>query len=508
MHWPGLGYAYVPEVRIVAEENAYERRLEQAGTQARGAVAVGASRWSLSKQTKFSTHLSDIIARASRRTELSVQVRDLRGGNVLFEHRADVPMNPASNQKLLTASAALHVLGPDYIFETEVSVLHNTLYLRGQGDPTLDLDDLREVAALAVERLGGLMGVGITRVVVDDSAFATSGVGPGYSESGPGDVWQAPSGALSLNFNTVAVEVRPGVGGKPPSVHVPLEAKHFVVRNMAKTGGRGRLRVRSYPEDGQTVIEVRGGISRRRGTRVFVRRVADPGLYFGSTFAALLAELGGGTVPAVERGRRAVGARRVVVNQSLPLIDVLDVGLAYSNNMVAEQLLRTLAWRVGEGPGSWATGREVLVRYWAALVASTVPCEVENGAGLSRVGRLSASGIVDLLVAAYDDQAQGPSLLDVLPVAGEPGTLRHRFARYGDRVRAKTGTLRGVSGLSGVLRSKSGEAVLGFSVLTHTREGRVVSARARRRVEDRLVRTMVAAVDAADDVDGGGAPGR
>src|SRR5690606_28439799 len=103
-------------------------------------------------------------------------------------------------------------------------------------------------------------------------------------------------------------------------------------------------------------------------------------------------------------------------------------------------------------------------------------------------------GLVDLISMAHRRAADGAGLLDTLPVAGEPGTLRPTLRRSGKRVRAETGTLDGVSGLTGVLTRESGEPQLAVSVVTTVADSGRLYGQARRRVEDQIVMGLLAAL--------------
>ena len=429
--------------------------------------------------------LDGIVGRASRKANVAVHARDLRTGAVLYDHGGDALLNPASNQKVLTAAVALDLLGPEYTFETQVFRSGRDLILRGEGDPSLGRDDLQAMAVIVAEQLK--LG-DVDRLVIDDSAFADRRFGPGFSDEGTSAAHEAPSGALAVDFSTIEVRVAPAVGASVPSVEVDAAGAHVEVRNEASVGRRGVIVVRTFAEGDKTVVAVRGSMSRKARTVVVRRRVLDPGLHAGTVFAARLAEQWEAEPLPVVRGVLGPDAEPLVVNDSAPLAEVLDRGLAYSNNFIAEQVLRTMAWRVFDEPGTWAGGTEIVEAYWAGLGRDD-GAVIENGSGLTHRGRLTAEGLVDVLVAA---SRETPELLDALPVSGEPGTLRARLRRADGRVRAKTGTLNGVSGLSGVLTDPEGEPAVAFSILVNAKPKAFMPAASRRRVEDQLVLVLLA----------------
>jgi D-alanyl-D-alanine carboxypeptidase/D-alanyl-D-alanine-endopeptidase (penicillin-binding protein 4) len=466
--------------------------------------------------------LEHAIARLDKRAQVSVHVRDLESGRVLFDYYGDTLLNPASNHKLLTSSAALDLLGSGYVFETRVLLAGESLILVGEGDPTLDGDALRVLATEVAERVPVAT---ITEIVVDDSAFSPRLFGPGYSEQGWGASHEAPSGALSLNFNTVEVTVYP-VGSKL-AVKLEPDSTHVVVDNQARlAAGPSTLEIRSEGvgprESVVTKIEITGTLARRSHGYEVRRRVADPGMFTGGAFALMLAEASQserlpvrlGTAPHVdlkaldEHGDGEVLAFPVVLEHldnhdvllvarrhSPPLLDVVSGVLAYSNNFTAEQILRTLGWRMTGDPGDWDNGSEVVRGYWVALGNDPDALIFENGSGLSVLGRVTTSGLVDLMAVAGRTQSAGATLLDALPVAGGAGTLRTRLRRSGKRVRAKTGTLDGVSGLTGVITTEAGVPQVAFSILINVHEDDRVRANTRRKLEDRIVMDVLEHID-------------
>jgi D-alanyl-D-alanine carboxypeptidase/D-alanyl-D-alanine-endopeptidase (penicillin-binding protein 4) len=412
---------------------------------------------------------------------LGIAVRELDTGAPVFEWDAERSLNPASNHKLLTAVAALELLGEDYRFETRVLRAGDALVLVGEGDPTLQVADLER---LAVEVAAAIDLHEIRRVIVDDTAFSPRRFGPGYDSEGPGVSYMAPSGALSLQWNTVEVQVRGAATGQPLQIRVSPPCEHVEVRSTA-AGGRGSLAVSSWGQAEHTVIDVSGHL--RAGARHSKRRrVSDPGRFTGTAFAAMLTQRGASAGLTVELGSTPADATPVATHQSAPLPQVLDSALAYSNNFSTEQLLRTLGWRMTGEPGDWDNGHRALERYWEAAGLSRHAVEFENASGLSSRGRITAAALADLLAFAAREGSAATALWSALPVAGRDGTLRGRLRRSGGRVRAKTGTLRGASALSGMVEARGGRR-LGFSILVNG----PVSADRSRRLQDDLVMALV-----------------
>jgi len=401
------------------------------------------------------------------RARVAVEIRDLERDAVLVDLGADRTLNPASNQKLVTAIAAVELLGADYRFQTMVLRAGDRLILRGEGDPDLHVADLHALAAAVVAR-GALDGV--TRIVIDDTAFDSRTLGPGFRSDGPGDSYIAPSGALAIEYATVEITVRPGRFGRAAQVDIEPGGAAIELHNRATTRS-GSLSVTTRAgDDGRTIVEVDGSISGGHAPIRVRRRVADPGLLAASTFAELLAaQTGRAALPVVREsvppGSQEWGAEPIAVHQSAPLCAVLGSALRYSNNFTAEQVLRTLGWRASGRAGSWDDGVATLERFAAAVSPSEAgEQQFVNGSGLSRDGRLSPRFINDVVALVERPSSAAQVLLASFAKAGGEGTLRGRVPVAGDRVLAKTGTYAGASTLSGVVSNREGRR-LGFSIL-------------------------------------------
>lgn len=430
---------------------------------------------------ELAARLDEIARKISPRAKVGITVRDLDSGRTLYDWQGDAALNPASNHKLLTAAAAVELLGADYRFETRVLVRDDTLYLVGEGDPSLQVRDLKAI----VDAVRANVDVGrIARIVIDDSFFSERRFGPGYDPDGPGYSWMAPSGALSLQFNTLEIAVSPRAPGEPADVVVRPACSHVQVRNTARTGrGRG-VDVQTHARDDQTVVHVGGSLPASHPGVRLRRRVSDPGLFTGTTFASLLTA----TPLPVERGRVPADATLVTTHASAPLPEVLGSALKFSNNFTTEQVLRTLGRRMTGEPGDWRNGGEALRRFWNAIGQDERVLVFENASGLSRTGRLTARALVDLLQAVTTDEAEAAEIIASMPVAGREGTLRGRLKQTAGRVRAKTGTLADASALTGIVAADDGHPRLGFSIIVNGRVG----AKKARRLQDRMVMALVA----------------
>lgn len=415
---------------------------------------------------------------------VGVCVASLDTGAVLYARGADQLLNPASNVKLFTAAAALARLGPEFRFETEVSTdaasaslpggQAQALYVRGKGDPSLTTERLHALAAdlahLGLRRVGDL--------VLDDAWFDGVKVGPGYDQEAGDKAYLAPSSALSLNFNTVAVYVGPGERvGAPGRVEVEPDSAYLELVNRTTTGGpraARRLVVASVPlPSGRQRILVEGRLPLRGRTSATWKRIDDPSRYLGETLRRLLEQHGVKVTGRVRPGAAPPDARLLHVAESEPLGVLVRRLQKTSNNFMAEQLLKALGAAAAGPPGTWASGVAAVEAFLAELGLPRGAYVMKNGSGLNDANRFSARQVVQLLVAMARRLPLSAEYLAALPVAGRDGTIRTRMegTEAAGQVLAKTGTLDGVVALSGYVET-AGRERLAFAVLVNDHGGR------------------------------------
>jgi D-alanyl-D-alanine carboxypeptidase/D-alanyl-D-alanine-endopeptidase (penicillin-binding protein 4) len=362
---------------------------------------------------KVARVLGPLLRSADLGRNVVASVVDLSSGDEVFATGARA--RPASTTKLLTATAALQVLGPDHRFATKVVLegqgRKRRLVLVGGGDPYLaskpaardeptyphraDLRTLARKAARALEQ----QGVRRVRLAYDDSLFTGPTASPRWEKSYLPDGVVAPITAL-----------------------------------WADEG---------HPADGSG-------------------RVADPSLTAATYFAVELRAAG--LVVAGAPEHRVVGqdATPVAELSSPPLAEIVERVLTVSDNEAAE----VLAHQVGlatVGQASFAGGVKGVAQALTELGVRLDGDEWYDGSGLSRDNELDPHTLTDVLrAAASADHPELRAVLSGLPVAGFTGSLEYRFADVAPlargHVRAKTGTLRNTAALAGVVTDQDGSS--------------------------------------------------
>lgn len=423
----------------------------------------------------YEDELASRLDRLRRRFQLNraigLTVARLSDGEMLYAHNASRAFVPASGMKLVTMAAALHYLGAEHRFETRFltdgtfaeGVLRGDLMVVGSGDPALDDGQLNQVAdalvALGLRRIEG-------NLLLDDRAFEDSTrVGSYYQEA---LVHGRPTqSALAYNFNQVEFRFRPGEKAGALATMEDLGYGYYPVDNRVKTVAAGRPTVRLLKSRRGQRLVAYGRVPLQSEEALSIGLLApDAALYLGAALAGKLRERGVDFQGEMRRyAAERPGLWPLYVHRSPQLIQVLELLGKNSNNFVAEQLLKALgAHRFGP-PGSFESGARALGDYLLGLGIREDEFRVFDGSGLSYDNRLSPAALVQVLSEIYHSTLRA-DFLCTLAFGGVDGTLRRRLLNESalGRVLAKTGSLAGISSLSGFAFSPT-RGPLAFSVL-------------------------------------------
>ncbi len=422
--------------------------------------------------------------------QVAVVVRDALSGTVLYERNGRARLIPASNQKLLIATAALATLGPGYRFRTSLltsgrqqgQILEGNLYLRGTGDPTMVPQRWNELAAaLAGQRITRVRG----RLIADDTWFDDVRLGPDWSWDDEPVAFAAQVSALTVSpdedfdAGAIIVDLQPGSGpGAPARMTLTPPTQYVRIVNQVITDSAGSdARLSIVRAHGENTIVLTGSLP--VSASAVRRRISiwEPTGYAADIFRTALEQNGIRVDNPTAFGSAPLTAREVVALESIPLSELAVPFLKLSNNTIAEILVKTMG-RYAYGEGSWRSGMQVVADYLVSIGIDTTSLRLRDGSGLSRLNLVSASDLTAVLVAIRREPWFS-FFYDALPIAGVEdrlvgGTLRFRMrGTAAERnVRAKTGTLTGVTALSGYVTGEGGQ-MLAFSILINNFVGSV-----------------------------------
>jgi D-alanyl-D-alanine carboxypeptidase/D-alanyl-D-alanine-endopeptidase (penicillin-binding protein 4) len=406
-------------------------------------------------------------------------------GETVYQHSSDRRRQPASNAKIATSAAALEVLGPDHRFATTVSSparvrghsLDGDLFLKGTGDPTMlaaDYDTLaKQVADSGVTSVRG-------RLVADDTWFDSTRLGLGWAWDDEPYYYNAQISALTAAPDTdydagsIIVRVEPGANGTAKVTTDP-PTDYVTIRSSATTGAAGSDDTISVDRaHGSNLFTVTGSIPADGTADEEFMTVWEPTGYAAALFRAALKAHGVRVQGPTTRGATPAGAKEYASRESMPLSDLLVPFLKLSNNMHAEILTKTMG-RATSGEGTWDAGQDAVAAVLPTLGVSG-KLSLVDGSGLSRMDQIAPDQLAALLGGA-SSRPWFDTWYEALPIAGKAdrltgGTLRNRMrgTPAEGRVHAKTGSLTGVSGLSGYVDTAAGERLV-FSMVTNNSIG-------------------------------------
>jgi D-alanyl-D-alanine carboxypeptidase/D-alanyl-D-alanine-endopeptidase (penicillin-binding protein 4) len=407
-------------------------------------------------------------------TSAGIKIVSVATGEVLYERGSKLLVHPASNMKLLISLTALKVLGKDYAIKTAVlldtliinGVVYGNVYLRGFGDPNLKTADLDSLAAqlrsMGIRRIAG-------DVVADNYFFDDLYWGNGWMWDDEPDPDEMYISSLSVNRNCIVVNVAPTamegdsviVTSDPPTSYVSLlsEAK------TARDSSMSPIRVSRLFKERLNAITIRGEI--QKGSLPLTQRVSlwRPELYAAQLFKEALLRVG-----ILVFGQPRIAPTPLytfeAANHFWPLDSVVIAMDKISDNLSAENLLKIIGARKRGQPGTGQNGIYVVNESLASFGIDTTRILVADGSGVSHYNLLSPEMIVQLLTAATKSPDLFPLFYESLPIAGIDGTLARRMPLppAAGNLRAKTGSISGVSTLSGYVKTRDGE-LLAFSIM-------------------------------------------
>ncbi len=429
--------------------------------------------------------------------DVSVVVKELNGP-VLFSINPEVPRNPASVMKMVTTWAALSELGPDYQWRTAFfydglpvpdaqGSLPKPIYLKASGDPFMQVEELW--ALLRELRLRGVKN--LTEVVVDRSIFGPVAIDPGAFDAAPDRPYNASPDAMMVGLGAVRLSFQPDYQARKwiPVVDPPvrgIRVQGEVAWSDAVCPGSPRVSTQVFPSaSGTVVVQVDGTAAGSCGEFSVYRLALNQPAYFDAVFRLLWRELGGTLGRGIRQGETPPGASLFVWHDSETLSDMIRHVNKYSNNVMARTLLLTLAAESGAYGATPESGARIALDLLRRQGIDTRGWVIDNGSGLSRDGRLTAAGLVQMLDTAWNSPLM-PEFMSSLAIAGVDGTVRRRLRNDEARGMAhlKTGTLRDTRAIAGYVLGESGRRYALVSMVNGNRTG------AMRSFDDALIRWL------------------
>lgn len=448
--------------------------------------------------TSFEQKMNKLIAEGMPNSTVGIVLQDPKNEQIIYANRGSENFYPASNTKLLTASAALKFFGPDFQYQTglyanlnkvEQGVLKDNIYLIFRGDPSLTMQDIaglmKQLKAKGVNQIQG-------NIVIDDRSFVAPAYAPGWTWDSIPWYFSAPVTSIIINENKVRLKLN-----KPEKLYDIIKVEQ-IDENVPSMPLQSSIMVVT-PEEAKNVCQltavVRNNALSLNGcwpldkTPTNIELAIDnPRDLAKKVIQQFLPTVGLKLTGDIAFGKTPKDLPLLAVKKSPPLKVLLYKVLAESNNIYTESLTKALGKAFG-GQGSFQAGTiaiQEILKKDAELDFTHV--NLSDGSGQSRYNLMSPAFISKLLLHMYRDPNFNV-FYSALSVGGKQGSLGERFKgkEQVGKVVAKTGTANGTSAISGYITGNSGN-VYSFSLMINQSAQNMYALKA---FEDKLCQLII-----------------
>lgn len=411
---------------------------------------------------------------------IGISIYSIDNNASVFKLNAEQNFIPASTVKLLTTSASLHYLGKNFTYNNKLYLdgkikdngeFVGNLIIRGFGDPTISLEYYKTESIIFDDWVSKLDSLGIKsikgNIIGDDNYFDDTYYPTGWAWDDMKYSYSAQVGALSIFNNSITAKITSGDKKNEISKISLVPNSDFVrIVNNVRTGSESGINEISFERDAVTnFFEFFGSMPfdpLKKDTVIEEIAIDNPTLYFLSNFSDHLRHFNirfkGALIDIDDWNETPVYFKinRVFDKPSVPLDDIIEFVNRKSNNLTAEILLKTIGKEQG-GDGSFASGIKLVEKFITNFYESN-DFNLADGSGLSRLNFLSPELMTNLLRYMYKSEHKS-SIINSLAQPGKPGTLERRMKKTiaQNRVFAKTGSMNGVSNISGYIVAENGD---------------------------------------------------
>jgi D-alanyl-D-alanine carboxypeptidase/D-alanyl-D-alanine-endopeptidase (penicillin-binding protein 4) len=427
----------------------------------------------------------DALAKAKVPLEnVAVLVKEVGSKDAQISVNAGRPMNPASVIKLVTTYAGLELLGPTYTWKTEIfstgeirgATLQGDLVFKGSGDPKLTVERFTAMVKQLRDRgLDDIQG----DLILDRSFFENVAHDAAAFDGEALRAYNVGPDPLLLSFKTVRFTFASSIDNKTVSISPDIKPAQMTITNRVKLVdapcGEWRERILLDVQEMRPTrvgVVFTGNYPRSCGERVWNVSLLDHARFVGGVFAGLWRASGGKWEGAVKLLPTPAKARLLESSESPPLADIVRDINKFSNNVMARQLFLTLSAEAWVGnikePGNASRSSQIVKEWLANKNIAASELVLENGSGLSRNERISATTLAQILDAAWRSSVM-PEFMSSMSLLGLDGTLRrrNRGESIAGQAHVKTGTLNDARAIAGYVLDQSGKRWIVVMMANH-----------------------------------------
>jgi serine-type D-Ala-D-Ala carboxypeptidase/endopeptidase (penicillin-binding protein 4) len=427
---------------------------------------------------------------------IGILVQDAKTKEIFYKRNADRYFMPASNEKLFTAFTALHFLGANFNYKTNLfidktkiknGILDDNAYWQFTGDPSLTIDQLESLinslVQLGVKKIAG-------QIVIDDTAFDNVAKSPGTAWDDQDFCWGSPISALIINRNCVSAKLIPTKINQPARLELPPNPQSMRFANQVVTESANTNCVIKVERIKDSTYKISGCIKKNESKKTIEMAVQHPRRNMQLVLAYLFKKNNIEIKQKFEFKKLTLTSQPYVSHTSLPLSMLITTMLKDSDNSIADAIFKTIGSIYTHDQGSFTNGNKAVREILFTTMQLDIPkTTIIDGSGVSRYNFLTPQQIVTLLQKIYSSP-MAKNFLPALAISGTDGTLKDRMKEplTLGKIYAKTGSETAVSSLSGYLETTNTKRILIFSIMIN---GFIDSPNKYKLLEDKICQLLV-----------------
>lgn len=390
------------------------------------------------------------IIRENSRSNISILVKDLKSNKILYQHNAMKLMLPGSVAKSFTVYAALDFLKEDFSYKTQVLTKDNNIYFKFSGDPTLTRDHLAELVKAIPQGKKW-------QIFIDDVIFDQTYNADGTTFEDTKFCYAAPSSAIVIDKNCF----------KATLTAANIEDKQSILDHINKNSAKidNQIMTKNNPScvphlvaksDNSYILS--GCIDMSAKPLDLNVAYQDPRLMIKSFLIDLFNKNNINYIPEIEFQAAPTDSEVLVEHSSEKLADMLKLMHKDSDNLMANNIGKTIGAYFFKKQASFMTATQAIKK----IIANKSKIDLKDvrlfdPAGESRYNLIAADQLVNLYIAAYNNKDIKNQFYESLPIMAKDGTLKSRFTEFNEihgKIAAKTGSLRSVSSIVGIMNEE------------------------------------------------------
>ena len=426
----------------------------------------------------FSENIDAIINKSeiSKNATVSVSLRKLNSGNVVYEKDSKKLLHPASTLKAFTTPVIANQLGSNYKFKTQIyKTKDNDVYLKLSGNPALTSKDLRSL-------ITSLYGAGIKEInhfYIDDSIMDNQEYGTGWMWDDEILTYIPKYSRYNIDENIFSITVKPSLENKNINIETPKNY-NVIVENKLKLGTKNNIIVERNFWEGMEKITLLGSVKTNEVIKV---PVFNPKKYFISAIQDIINTSNISYYGTY--GNKIVPADAILVKEIETSVEgFYPLIMKNSNNMITETLFKISGGKYKQLQGKTSYAIEAFNDYYKNIGVSVDDIIIADGSGVSRNDLISTNWMTEALYKINKNDKYY-NYKEYFNIPNE-GTMLNRLFDLRDFLWTKTGTLSNISGLTGYIKSKNGNEYA-FAILIQNTNKPISEAK---KLEDEIIKTI------------------